>query len=253
MSKKDSAGFVLKSLREKHGLTVGQVAKELYLSERYISSLENDELSEDDFYTRGHIRAYAKLMGLSDAEVFGLAQTAAVSATAEGAKPAKESTERKGLIYGLIGALGFTLAFGFVMQLQRSNVAQEIYAMAPEDIEDLPINKEAAIEFDEQSLALEDETHPRAVDVTIDAIDGGWVTAKGPKGDLFTQALTAGQTMSFALPAPITLELGNPQGLQVSVNGNLVDYETGDDNLQIEVDDTGTQIAYNAVDSFEAA
>jgi len=68
-------GQMLKEAREKNGLSVENIAKRLNLRASLISEIENDELeNKNTTFVRGYLKAYAKLVGLSEQDVLdGLA------------------------------------------------------------------------------------------------------------------------------------------------------------------------------------
>ncbi len=62
-------GAILKEHRENQNVSINQVANQLYLDNRIIIAIENDdhESLPDPIYVRGYIRGYCKLLKL-DAE-----------------------------------------------------------------------------------------------------------------------------------------------------------------------------------------
>lgn len=67
---RQNPGETLRQAREQKGLSLSQVAGQLNLTENSLRQLENgafDKLPGHTF-SRGYIRAYAKLMGLDQAE-----------------------------------------------------------------------------------------------------------------------------------------------------------------------------------------
>ncbi|MGE5626430.1 MAG: helix-turn-helix domain-containing protein [Bacillota bacterium] len=67
----NSPGAELKSAREARGLSVHQVAVELHVSDAFISALERGEYSVlgQPVFVRGHLRNFARAVGLPDAHV----------------------------------------------------------------------------------------------------------------------------------------------------------------------------------------
>ena len=64
-------GQKLRAARQKKGLEIADVAKQLCLNKQFIIDIENDDYSHIPslFYARGYLRAYAKLVGISEAEI----------------------------------------------------------------------------------------------------------------------------------------------------------------------------------------
>jgi len=66
-----SPGRMLHAARQKKGMEIADVAKQLCLKKQFIIDLENDDFSHIPslFYARGYLRAYAKLVGISETEI----------------------------------------------------------------------------------------------------------------------------------------------------------------------------------------
>lgn len=64
-------GDMLKQAREKQSLSLEHVAKHLCLTVRHIQNIEDNEFenSPGPIFERGYIRAYARLLGLSEEDV----------------------------------------------------------------------------------------------------------------------------------------------------------------------------------------
>lgn len=67
----ESPGGMLLAEREARGLTIHQVASELHVNDRLLESLENDRYDNlgAPIFVKGHLRNYARLLGLDPAEV----------------------------------------------------------------------------------------------------------------------------------------------------------------------------------------
>ena len=66
-------GQRLKKAREVRGLTVDQVAKELHLSQRFVTAMEADAYKDlpEPAFVRGYMRRYAQLVKLSPDDIAG--------------------------------------------------------------------------------------------------------------------------------------------------------------------------------------
>lgn len=67
----ESPGARLREVRERHDLTLGQVALSLHVNEDLLESLENDDYGKlgAPIFVKGHLRNYAKLLELDAAEL----------------------------------------------------------------------------------------------------------------------------------------------------------------------------------------
>ncbi|MGW0480750.1 helix-turn-helix domain-containing protein [Nonomuraea sp. NPDC003214] len=67
-----STGAMLAAAREAAGLTVAQLSADTRIREVIIQAIERDDPAENDFYTRGHVKAIAKAVGLDPEAVVHL-------------------------------------------------------------------------------------------------------------------------------------------------------------------------------------
>ena len=70
-----SIGGLLLLKRTEAGLSQLDIANRLYLAESYIDALENDEfdkLNQSMVFVRGHVRGYAGLVGIDEADIISL-------------------------------------------------------------------------------------------------------------------------------------------------------------------------------------
>lgn len=72
------AGARLREARERKGISQAEVAAQLHLNEQTIVALEHDDRSRlpAPIYVRGYVRAYARLLGLSEEELLARYQPA---------------------------------------------------------------------------------------------------------------------------------------------------------------------------------
>lgn len=66
-----SPGAELRKAREAQGLSLEEVANKLFLSRQRLIDIENDDFSRISslIYARGYLRAYAKLVGVSEIDI----------------------------------------------------------------------------------------------------------------------------------------------------------------------------------------
>jgi len=66
-----SIGTELRKAREAQGLSLEEAANKLFLSRQRVIDIENDDFSRISslIYARGYLRAYAKLVGVSEADI----------------------------------------------------------------------------------------------------------------------------------------------------------------------------------------
>ena len=69
-----SLGGALRTAREARGLSVHKVAQDMHVSDDVIQALEHDDFAHlgAPIFVRGHLRNYARLLGLPEAEVLAV-------------------------------------------------------------------------------------------------------------------------------------------------------------------------------------
>jgi cytoskeleton protein RodZ len=74
----DSLGATLRSAREAHGLSVHKAAQDMHVSDEIIVALEQDDFESlgAPIFVRGHLRNYARLLGLPEDEILAAEHTA---------------------------------------------------------------------------------------------------------------------------------------------------------------------------------
>ena len=126
-SERSALGELLRSHRERRGLTLQQIAAETKIPLRHLQALEGDNLTAvpAGLYQRAEIRAYARAVRL-DAGV-ALAQlerdlgSAGSSGGPASSRKGESEPSRKHLLL-VVGAVAMALVFGFAMQ-SRDGIA----------------------------------------------------------------------------------------------------------------------------------
>ena len=119
---RQNPGETLRQAREQKGLSLSQVAGQLNLTENSLRQLENgafDKLPGHTF-SRGYIRAYAKLMGLDQAELVNsfdhFTGTNASGSTVQSLGRVAEPVRLSRNVLRIVSLLLLALLIGFAMQ-----------------------------------------------------------------------------------------------------------------------------------------
>lgn len=133
-----SPGKTLKEARERLGLSVPNVARDLHLSNTQINALEADDYQHfhGETYVRGYLRSYARLVGVDPAEILRRSQATVdrpVDVPESGA-PSAQPANRRGPWLGvalmlIVGSLGYLV---YTSDSDRgSGPAREAVSSAP--------------------------------------------------------------------------------------------------------------------------
>jgi cytoskeletal protein RodZ len=219
-----SIGDTLAEARRQAGLTITQVSQQTRIRESIIRAIEQGDFSPcgGDFYARGHIRSIAGVVGVDPAplireydEEHGPPGTMRASEIFEPATPIKIREPRQ-LHVGriLVAALVALVLFGGYRLYQTSRTP----AAAPSAATHTPTATAKA------STAAKPITHvaatpPEAV-IKLIASQDCWVGLTSATGQqLYQGIITAGNTVTWHEKHPITMVIGNPPGITLTVNG----------------------------------
>ncbi|NYV76062.1 helix-turn-helix domain-containing protein [Streptomyces sp. UH6] len=235
-------GHALRRARTAAGLSVDDVSNATRVRVAIVQAIEEDDFGPcgGDVYARGHIRTLARAVGLDPAPLIAsydkrhggrpAPTPAAPLFEAERIRP-----ERRGpnwtaamvtAIVAVIGFVGFTAFGGDSDGTDRAQVAE-----GPEpsvSVTGKPTGKPAAPEPTESAIAAA----PRdKVEVKVSAPDGrSWISAKDHNGRvLWDGVLEEGDSRTFQDDTRVDLVLGNAGALELHVNGEKIedDFQNG--------------------------
>lgn len=250
-------GELLREGRERHGLSVQQVADELHLDLKVIHALEaNDfQLLGVPVYAKGHLRKYASLVGLSPDMVITHYQALgdipvvpqvvpAVTATASQLRPRGSSRVPLWIVAGAVVAAGALWLAGWLLdRLESGESAQTSSAAAlvvPEtaarqsDIQPEQ-EQEAVIEPQEAETPPETETSPAAptpsaaapvagnVSVRLQFSAASWVEVYDARGQRLMYGIgQPGEARTLSGEPPLKVTLGVAAAVAMQVNDQSV-------------------------------
>lgn len=122
-----SPGQMLREGRERHNLTLEQVAERLHLRQQVVSDLEQDQYSKyvSSTFTRGYLRAYARLVEVDDEAVLAAYSTLGLVDKPQQMKSFSRRTRQQSndnklmLVTYIVGALIIGSAVVFWLQNSR--------------------------------------------------------------------------------------------------------------------------------------
>jgi cytoskeletal protein RodZ len=223
-----SVGDALARARGQAGLSIAQVSQRTCIRETIIRGIERDDFSAcgGDFYARGHIRSIARAVGADPEELvreydatFGAPQTITAADVFEPSTPIKLKERR---------APNWTVAMVIVLALV---IGYGIYRLAAPGSPARPVASGGTPSAHSRSSAharpaatpspSPTPSHARHdVVIRLTAIQDCWVQFTKPDGSYLSQAtVPAGTTQSWTFHHAVVMQIGNPSGILLTVDG----------------------------------
>jgi cytoskeletal protein RodZ len=220
-------GDTLAEARRQAGLTITQVSQQTRIRESIVRAIEQGDFSPcgGNFYARGHIRSVAEAVGADPVLLI------------------REYDEEHGPPGGMRAAQAFSPATPIKIREPRNLHLGRVLAVAVL----------AAIGFGAYHFAAADQGHPAATAaatvrpavtkhrkpasrpapvvhkavapkdlavIRLTARSDCWVGFNSPTGQsLYQGTVPAGQTMTWTEKHPVSMVIGNPPGVSLTVNG----------------------------------
>ena len=220
-----SIGDTLAEARRQAGLTIAQVSQQTRIRESIVRAIEQGDFSPcgGDFYARGHIRSIAEVVGADPVPLIreydqehGPPGSMRAAQIFEPATPIRIREPRnlhlgRVLAVALLAVLGFG-AYHIVSTHDRTPPATPTARVRP-------------VATAKPKVTVKPATHkapPKNVAVIrLTATSGDcWVGLSSPTGQsLYQGTIRAGKTMTWAEKHPVSMVIGNPPGVQLTVNG----------------------------------
>jgi cytoskeletal protein RodZ len=220
-----SIGDALADARRQAGLTVTQVADRTRIRETIIRGIEQDDFSAcgGDFYARGHIRSIASVVGIDPVplireydEAHGALEAMRAADVFEPSTPLRIKERRSlnwsvAMILALLVIIGYG-AYHLVSSTSSSHGKVAAALAAPTRHPTL-----------KPSSPSPTRTAPASNDVIIQltAVEDCWVFLTSDQGNntIYSGVVPAGSTQTWKETHAVSLRLGNPAGVVLTVNG----------------------------------
>jgi len=223
-----SIGDTLAEARRQRGLTITQVSQETRIRETLIRGIEQGDFSScgGDFYARGHIRSIATVVGVDPVplireydEEHGPPGGMRAAEIFEPATPIKIHEPRpfglgKILIVALLAVIGFA-AYHLVSTHGTHSPASQAANLRPVV---KPKPKPAVTPAVRPTTVT--NTGPPVAVIRLTATQDCWVGLTSAAGQqLYQGIIPAGQSMTWREQDPVSMVVGNPPGISLTVNG----------------------------------
>jgi cytoskeletal protein RodZ len=221
-----SIGDTLADARRQAGLTITQVSQQTRIRESIIAAIEQGDFTAcgGDFYARGHIRSIASVVGLDPMplireydEEHGPPAAMRAAEVFEPATPIKIREPRrfgfgKAIAVLLLAAIGF----GVYHLVSTNNTKKSVATTAtlrPTTPTTTPTPHPTAKPVAHKPKA------PEAV-IRLVAVQNCWVALTNASGQqLYQGTILAGTTKTWHEKHPVSMVIGNPMGIVLTVNG----------------------------------
>lgn len=227
-----SIGDTLAEARRQAGLTIAQVSQQTRIRESIVRAIEQGDFSPcgGDFYARGHIRSIAEVVGVDPVPLVREYDeehppgSMRASQIFEPATPIRIRDPRN-LHLGRVLAVALLAVIGFGAYHVVSTRGTHTSATPTATVRPVATAK--------PKVTAKPATHKAAVPkntavITLTAISDCWVGFNSPSGQSLSQVtVPAGQTMTWNEKHSVSMVIGNPPGVKLTVNGKTQHMKAG--------------------------
>ncbi|HSZ43354.1 MAG TPA: RodZ domain-containing protein [Trebonia sp.] len=235
-----SIGDTLANARRQAGLTVSQVSQQTRIRESIIRAIEQDDFSAcgGDFYARGHIRSIAGVVGTDPAPLIreyeaehGPPPSISAAQAFEPTKPIRIREPRRSFGLGWIlvavvilggAAGGYELSSHHGNSHSNATSASTVRPLVTHKPTPKPTPTHTA-----KPPATHKAAKPEAV-IVLTATQDCWVGISDSSGkQVYQGTVPAGQSMTWHEKHSVSMVIGNPPGIKLTVNGKNDTPNTG--------------------------
>lgn len=222
-----SIGDTLAEARRQAGLTITQVSQQTRVRESIVRAIEQGDFSPcgGDFYARGHIRSIAEVVGVDPVPLIreydeehgppgGMrAAQAFQSATPIRIREPRNLHLGRVLAVVLLAAIGFG-AYYFVAGNGLRSPAAAAAALRPQT------TTKPQPKVTVSPAATPKPAPPKEAVIKLTANSDCWVGVNTPSGkSLYQGIIPAGQSHTWHEKHRVSMVIGNPSGITLTVNG----------------------------------
>lgn len=234
-----SIGEALADAQRQSGLSVTQVSQRTRIRESIIRAIERGDFSScgGDFYARGHIRSIARAVGIDPAPLIREYDEehppAAISAAEvfEPSTPIKIREPRRSFGLGRILVLVVLAAVGYgIYHVVSTHDSASGKPTSAPTVRPLVTTKPTPAVTHSAQPTPHKSTPPSKPDavIVLTANEACWVGMTNSSGQqVYQGTIAAGQSMTWHEANLVSLVIGNPPGIQLTVNGKNVTPNTG--------------------------
>jgi cytoskeletal protein RodZ len=221
-----SIGETLAEARGQAGLTITQVSQQTRIRESIIRSIEQGDFSPcgGDFYARGHIRSIASVVGADPAPLVreydtehGPPGSMSAADVFEPATPIRIREPRRSFGLGKIMVVALLAVIGYGAYYFVSNNAAGTTATPSATVKPAVSRKPTV--SDAPTAVAKPHPPPESV-IRLTAVKNCWVALTTTSGQrIYSGIVQAGQTRVWRELHTVSMTLGDPGGVVLTVNG----------------------------------
>ena len=222
-----SIGDTLAEARRQAGLTITQVSQQTRIRESIVRAIEQGDFSPcgGDFYARGHIRSIAEVVGVDPVplireydEEHGPPGGMRAAQIFEPATPIR-IREPRNLHLGRVLAVALLAAIGFGAYHLVSTGSGHPSATAASTVRPSVTAKPKTTPGPASATTQAAVPKGTAV-IKLTANSDCWVGFSSPTGQsIYQGTIPAGQTMTWTEKNPVSMVIGNPPGVTLTIDG----------------------------------
>jgi cytoskeletal protein RodZ len=228
-----SVGDALAQARSQAGLTITQVSQRTCIRETIIRGIERDDFSAcgGDFYARGHIRSIARVVGLDPEKVIreydavhGAPHTITAADVFEPSTPIRLKDRRSAnWSVVMVVVLALVLGYGAYRLVDHGHRSPPV---ASSHGKHHVVSKSHSSPPSATPTAAASPSHRLVIQLT--ATEDCWVEFTKPDGQyLFQTDVLSGSSRTWRFRHAVTMQIGNPGGILLTVNGKDVHPTSG--------------------------
>lgn len=232
-----SIGADLAEARRQAGLTITEVSQRTRIRESIVRAIEQGDFSAcgGDFYTRGHIRSIAAAVGLDPAplireydETHEPPGSISAAEVFEPSKPIRIAEPRsfglgKVMIVALVAIIGFASYHLVISGSHHTNNASSGFASAA----DRATASASPTPSPSPSPSPAHAATPARAVMSISATEDCWVEITRSNGSVvYNGTIQAGSSKRWTERRTVYVQLGNPAGIVMRVNGKRTSLRT---------------------------
>jgi len=217
-----SIGDTLAAGRRQAGLTITQVAQRTCIRETIIRGIERGDFSGcgGDFYARGHIRSIAGAVGVDPQPLveeydatMGAPRAISAADVFQPVTPVKLKERRKP---------NWTAAMAVALVVIAGIFAYQHFSARPSVAQPAGSSRPTVTSHKTKKKTPVVVRHPvyHRLEIKLTATQDCWVQLTSASGyTVFSGMVYAGKTMTWTARRPVTMIVGNPSAVTLTVNG----------------------------------
>jgi cytoskeleton protein RodZ len=224
VSRLPTIGEALRSAREAQGKSVQEASAATRIRASYLQALEEDHFERlgGHVYAKGFLRSYASWLGVDPAPLLDAYRAQEQPPVPRAPRPVSVDLNRRGPSWVAIGIVCCSIILGWALWLlvrpepAKAPPAPFAASATTAGPATTPPSEPTA------TTAAPPAASSRPVTVLVRYLAASWTSVRADGRVVFRGTVDAGQTRTFTGGQTVDLLLGNPRGVQLTVNGTVL-------------------------------